>query len=86
MSGKRGNLYASPFRWGGGGVFADGGVIGFSAHDPIAPHDGALPYLNGEAIYLFATSTFQKAIVEGGRIQPLVRALTAEALYHSPSG
>ena len=62
--------------------------MGCTAHDPIAPYDGALPHLNGEAIelYRFAISTFQKAVVEGGRIQPLVRPLTAEALYHSPSG
>ena len=36
--------------------------------------------------YRPARVTFQNTLADGGRIQSLVRVLTAEALNHSPSG
>ena len=36
--------------------------------------------------YRPVTCTLQNTLADGGRIQSLVRVLTAEALNHSPSG
>lgn len=44
------------------------------------------PQASSTRRYFRVTSTFQNAVVDGGRSQPFVRVLTADAPYHSPKG